>query len=339
MPQHKISYITKRERDVSLVEEGLEGLDYEMTVSLSASPGETIEAIRGADVVVNGGGVSMPREVIEEIDTAVAIVSVGQGFDTVDTAAATEKGVMVVNCAGYVTEHVSNHTMMLVLACARKLTITHDLVRSGGWTADSQRRAFDLHTIDGEVLGIVGLGNIGRSTARKAAAFGMNVIGYDPFIEPWLAHEYRIELVDELSQLASRADYVADLLPLNDQTRKLIGASFFRAMKSTAYFTNCGRGGTVDEAALVEALRDGEIAGAGIDVFEEEPTPPNNPLLKMDNVIVTPHLAGASVESSRAGMLRLGEETARILKGTWPLSLVNPEVRAKLPQRPPATNR
>ena len=192
--------------------------------------------------------------------------------------------------------------------------------------------------IYGEVFGLVGMGNIGRATVRRAQAFGLDVAVYDPFLPTWTAQEYRVRLVGSLEELASQSDHVAILTPLNPHTRKLLGASFFKAMKPTAYFINCCRGGTVVEEALIEALRNGEIAGAGIDVFEEEPTPPDNPLLKLDNVIVTPHTAGASDAGLVAGERRLGEETARILRGTWPMSLVNPAVRAKVPGRAPAVN-
>ncbi len=336
MAKHKIAFVSPGKTDVSNVEEGLAGLDYDMDVHVCASQGEVIEAIKGADVIINRG-VQMPREVIEEIDTAKAIVSVGHGFDRVDDEAATDKGVMVVNTAGFVTEEVANHTIMLLLACAKNLVRLNNAVKSGEWptfTALGQ----PMPPIYGEVFGLVGMGNIGRATVRRAQAFGLDVAVYDPFLPTWTAQEYRVRLVGSLEELASQSDYVAILTPLNRHTRKLLGASFFEAMKPTAYFINCCRGGTVDEEALIEALRNGEIAGAGIDVFEQEPTTPDNPLLKMDNVIVTPHTAGASDAGLVAGERRLGEETARILRGTWPMSLVNPAVRARISGRAPAVN-
>ena len=337
MAQHKVAYIAKVEPDTTLVEEQLEGLDYEMSVHVCSSQGEAIEAIKGADVIINNS-VRLPREVIEEIDTAKAIVSMGHGFDGIDHNAATEHGVMVVNTAGFVTNQVADHTIMMVLACAKKLTVLHDIVRSGRWTAQAKLGLSDIPHVDGAVLGIVGLGNIGRATARRAAVFGMEVIAHDRYVPSWTAHDYGVELVDSLEELASRSDFVSILVPLNDETRKLIGASFFAAMKPTAYFINTCRGSTVDEAALIKALRDGRIAGAGLDVFEKEPTSPDNPLLKMDNVIVTPHSAGDDTQLMADGLSRLGEEAARILRGTWPMALANPEVRERVPSRPPAQN-
>ena len=338
MPHHKIAYITRSKPDISLVEQGLTGLDYEISVHFCNSIGETIEAIKGVEVIINQG-VRMPGEVVEEIDKAVAIMSVAHGFDNIDHVAATNRGIMVVNCAGFVSEHVSNHTIMLLLACARKLTILHDHVRAGKWGPGTRDLSRDIPQIHGQVLGIVGLGNIGRVTARKATVFGLEVIAYDPYVQPWIAQEYNVELVPSLNELASRSDYVSVLVPLNEETTKLIDAPFFKAMKPAAYFINTCRGRTVDEQALIKALQDGKIAGAGLDVFEQEPTPTDNPLLKMDNVIVTPHFAGSSFDSLPTGDRRIGEETARVLKGIWPMSLVNPDVLSKLPPRPPATNR
>ena len=181
--------------------------------------------------------------------------------------------------------------------------------------------------IDGQTLGLIGLGNIARATARKAKVFGLGVIAHDPYVEPWIAREYRVELVPSMEELARRSDYVSVHVPLNPETRGLVGDGFFRAMKPTAFIINTCRGGTVDEQALVAALRNGELAGAGLDVFETEPAPKDNPLLAMDNVIATPHSAGTSIESRRRAPVQIGQEAARMLRGSWPMSLANPQVR------------
>ncbi len=332
MAEHKISVIAPSEPDLALIEDRLAGLDYDLDVNLCASVGETIEAVRGADVIIDIL-VPMPTEVIEGIDTARAIVTGSHGFDRIDHEAATRKRVMVVNSAGFCTEEVSNHTIMFLLACAKSLVNLDKKVRAGGWRTDAMP---ELPPIYGQTVGIVGLGNIGRATARKAHAFGLNVISYDPYVPSWIPKEYRVEMVGSLGELASRSDYVCILVPLNGETRGLIGESFFEAMKPTGYFINTCRGPTVDEAALVRALEGGRIAGAGLDVFEQEPPAPDNPLFSMENVMLTPHSAGTSTASSPASLIRVGEETARILRGTWPMSLVNPEVRSLIESRPPA---
>ncbi len=337
MTQQKIAYITKSKSDTSIVRSRLAGQDYQMDAHVCDSQGEIIEAIKGVDIIILAdGGMAMPREVVMEIDTAKAIVSMGHGFNHIDLDASTEKGLMVINTAGFVTEQVANHTIMMLLACAKQLTRMHEVVKSGGWDADTLRSLEHIPPIDGQILGIVGLGNIARATARRAAVFGLDVISYDPYAIPWVAKDYRVELVGSLQELAERSDFVSILVPLNDETIKMIDAAFFNAMKPTAYFINTCRGQVVDEASLIAALEVGQIAGAGLDVFEVEPTPANNPLMKMDNVIVTPHSAGQSDSSIPGGLAQIGDETARLLSGTWPMSLANPSVRTKLPGRPAA---
>ena len=337
MAPSKVAYISRGEVDTTLIEQGLEGIDYELDVHIVDSPGEIIEAVKGADVILNGG-VPMPKEVIDEIDTAQAIIVGSHGFNHIDHNAATEKGVMIINCAGFCTEEVSNHAILLLMACAKKLTLLHNLVRQGKWGAETRAQLMPMAPIDGQTLGLVAFGNIARATARKAQALGMDVITYDPYCPPWVTKEYRVRPIATLEELAAESDFVSMHTPLNDETRQLVGESFFKAMKQTAYFVNTCRGQTVDEAALIRALQSGEIAGAGLDVFEQEPTPADNPLLKMDNVIVTPHSAGSSNLSRVRSPNRVGSETARVLKGSWPMSVVNPEVRAKMPMKPAAEN-
>ena len=219
----------------------------------------------------------------------------------------------------------------------RKLTILNDLTKQGKWGKDTRNALMPMPTVTDQTLGLVSLGNIGRAVARKSQALGMKVIAYDPYLQPWISREYKVSMVSSLEELAQESDFVSMHTPLNNQTRKLIGSAFFKSMKSTAYFINTCRGGTVDEKALIKALGDNELAGAGLDVFEEEPTSPENPLLQMENVIVTPHSAGSSNRSGIAGQTQVGQETARLLKGSLPMSLVNPEVRSKIEIRPPAT--
>ena len=334
MSTPKVAVLTREVMDLSLFEEQLVGVDHEMEVHMPSSNGETIEACKGAEVVI--AMVPMPREVIEHLESTKAVLSFGHGFDMIDHEAATEHGIMVANNAGFCTDEVANHAIMLLLACAKSLTVLHEDTRAGKWGANVWSQP--LPPITGQTLGLVGFGNIARATARRALAMGMEVISYDPYAPKWTADEYRIELVPSLEELGSRSDFVSMHVPLNRETRKLAGASLFKAMKPTAYFINPCRGPTADEAALIAALQAGEIAGAGIDVFEEEPTSPDNPLLKIDNVIVTPHSAGASNISMASGTSNIGREAARILRGTWPMSLVNPDVRNKLPDRTPALN-
>ena len=336
MSKFKVAMLATNTPETDIIKQQMEGIDYELDVFICESEGETIEAIKGADVIINRS-VDISREVMEEIDRAQAIVSFGHGFNHIDHDAATNQGVMVVNTAGFCTEEVSNHAMMLLLACAKKLTILNDLTKAGKWGPETNAVLNPMAHITEQTLGLVALGNIARAVARKAQAFGMKVIAYDPYVQPWTAKEYRVELVAELEELASRSDFISMHPPLNNQTKHLIGPSFFKAMKPTAYFINTCRGPTVNEEALIDALRNNELAGAGLDVFDVEPTNPSNPLFQMANVIVTPHSAGSSTRAGIAAQVQVGQECARLLNGTWPMALVNPEVRAKINMRQPAT--
>ncbi len=333
----KISVISRSgESNTELIEEQIQGLDYELEKFACASAGETIEAMAGADIVIDAG-VPLPREVIEETEGVQAILVGSHGFNHIDHEAATDQGIMLVNSAGFCTEEVSNHAIMFVLACAKKLTHLDGLVKAGKWE-ESRSVVLPMVPIYEQTLGLVAFGNIARATARKAQAFGIDVIAYDPYCPPWIAMEYRIRLVESLEELAAESDFVSVHAPLNNETKGLLSDDFFKAMKPTAYLINTCRGPVVDEAALISALQNGEIAGAGLDVFEDEPTYPENPLLKMDNVMVTPHSAGTSDMSGIRSNVQVGQETSRLLNGTLPMSIVNPEVRHAIDTRPVATN-
>ncbi len=258
------------------------------------------------------------------------LVSFGHGFDHLDLNTATANGVILANTASFGTEEVSNHTMMHFLVCARKFVLHDKLVRSGVWT---RKNLAPMSHIMGQVFGIVGLGDIGRAVARKASAFGLQVIAYDPYVASWDALECGVEMTDSLEALCRRADFISVHVYLNEETRHLIGRPQFAVMKPGAYLINCARGGVVDETALVEALQQKRIAGAGLDVFEKEPVDPANPLLKMDNVSVTNHYASYSETAWERAQTQLGEEAVRIASGMWPMSLINPDVRRVIPPR------
>jgi D-3-phosphoglycerate dehydrogenase / 2-oxoglutarate reductase len=261
------------------------------------------------------------------------LVSFGHGFDHLDLSAATANGVVVANTASFGTEEVSNHTMMHFLICSRKFVLHDKLVRSGVWT---RTNLGPMGHVLGQVFGIVGLGDIGRAVARKAEAFGLNVIAYDPYVASWDALEHGVEMMNSLEELCRRSDYLSVHIYLNDETRHLISHPQFAVMKPSAYLINCARGGVVDEAALIEALQQKRLAGAGLDVFEKEPVDLNNPLLKMDNVSLTNHYASYSEVAWERAQTQLGEEAVRIATGMWPMSLINPDVRHVVSPRKPA---
>ena len=288
---------------------------------------ETIEAARWADVILTAGA-QMTRRVMESLPKCRAIVRYGVGYDTIDVDAATDNGILVVNIPDFCVEEVSNHAITLLLACAKKLVLLNNGTKQGRW-ADSKRAQAPMVSIYGQTLGLVGCGNIGRMTARKARCFDLRVVGYDPYVDRSLTEEHAIVLED-LSELLVESDFVSLHTPLNEETWHLIGEEELKQMKSTAYLINTARGSVIDETALIRALKEKWIAGAGLDVFEEEPVDHDSPLLRMDNVVVTPHSASYCDASFKRLYTCVGQEAARVLNGHWPRNYVNKGVKPRV---------
>lgn len=303
--------------------------EVEVVAARCATEEELIASARDADAVL-GGGRLFTRKVIESLSRCRLIATYSVGFDGIDVEAATENGVIVVNnpASAWCVEEVSNQAMTLLLACAKKLTLMNDITRNGRW-AEARQALLPMGSIYGQTLGIIGCGNIGRLTARKAQAFGLRVLGNDPYIEKSLAHEYGITLMS-LPKVLRESDYISIHTPMDKQTRHLMGETEFKMMKATAYLINTARGGIIDELALIKALKDKVIAGAGLDVFEKEPVDPRNPLLQMNNVIVFPHSASFSDEALEVQAVNPSQEVARVLNGHWPRNPVNKTVKPRV---------
>ncbi|MQG87968.1 MAG: C-terminal binding protein [SAR202 cluster bacterium] len=309
----------------------------EFVVYEGSSDGELIEALKDADVAMNQGHGIDPTLFTQMGNNGrcKGLVSFGHGYDGMDLNSAVQNGVILANTASFGTEEVSNQTMMHFLICSRKFVLHDKLVKNGTWTREYLS---PMGHIAGQTFGIIGLGDIGRAVARKALAFGMNVIGYDPFVSSWDAKEYGVEMVGSPQEIAKRSDYVSPHTYLTPTTHHMINSDFFELMKPTAYLINCSRGPVVDEKALIKALQEGMIAGAGLDVFEQEPIEPGNPLLTMDNVSVTNHYASYSEVAWSRANTQLGEEAMRIALGYWPMSLINPDVRNTVEPRKSAVS-
>ncbi len=304
--------------------EELDKIDAEVILARCKTEDEVIEAARDADAILLVFS-PLTRRVIESLHNCKVIVRYGVGVDNVDVEAATDYGIVVANVPDFCFEEVSNHAMVLLLACAKKLVPLNNSIKQGIW---GQRPA-PMVSIHGQTLGLVGCGNIGRATAKKARCFGLRILGYDPYLDKSIAREHEITLVS-LPELLKESDFVSVHTPLTKETRHLIGEKEFEQMKPTAYFINTSRGPVVDEPALIKTLREGRLAGAGLDVFEKEPIDPDNPLLKMDNVVVTPHTASYCDASFSLLRRRVGEAAVNILSGRWPRSVVNPTVKPKV---------
>jgi D-3-phosphoglycerate dehydrogenase / 2-oxoglutarate reductase len=310
--------------------EGLAGHDVDLVQSAFPDDEDAvIDAGRGAGALLLSSGWAS-RRVIEALPDLRVISRYGVGYDRVDLAAATDHGVVVANVrtGGVFNQEMSNHAILLLLACAKKLLPLDRIARTARW-GDRQPYMSPMVPIYDQVLGLVGLGDIGRMTAKKAQALDLTVIAYDPFTPPAVAEALGVELVT-LDELLRRSDFVSVHCPLMPETQHLIGEAQFRLMKPSAYVINTARGPIIDEQAMIAALREGRIAGAGLDVLDKEPPSPDNPLLTMENVVLTPHCAGISDRGTYNVKKKAAENVARYLSGRWPESVVNPEVRQRL---------
>jgi D-3-phosphoglycerate dehydrogenase len=272
------------------------------------------------------------RRVMSALKQLKVVVRTGVGYDVIDVPAATDLGIVVVNIPDLWTREVANHALGLLLAWNRRIPTLDSEVKAGIWQSQAAGHVGALH---GETVGVVGFGNIGRAFARRVAALETHVIAYDPYVDDAQFAALGVERVRSLGELAARSDYVSVHSLLNAETRRLIDEAFLRQMKPTACLINTSRGPVVDEQALIRALRERWIAGAALDVQEHEPPAPDNPLLTMDNVILTPHAAYYSTAAAAQVPRRCGEEVARVLTGQRPLHVVNPEVYATLRQPMP----
>ncbi|MCS6849694.1 MAG: phosphoglycerate dehydrogenase [Gemmataceae bacterium] len=263
------------------------------------------QALRAADGVIVRSGTQITAAELEDPGRLRVIVRAGTGVDNIDVAAATRKGIVVMNTPGGNTVSTAEHTITLLLALARLIPAACSSLRQGKW----ERNKFVGCQLAGKSIGIVGLGRIGREVARRAAGLDMKVLGYDPFLAPERAAQLGIEAMPDLETLLPRVDFLTVHTPLTEETRDLIGARQLAMLPRGARVINCARGGIVNEAALAEALRSGHLAGAAVDVFAQEPPPPDHPLLQLPNVVATPHLGASTVEAQES----VAREAAQLL--------------------------
>ena len=250
------------------------------------------------------------------------IARYGIGLDNIDVDAATEQGIVVTNVPAYCMDEVSDHAMGLLLACARKIPRFNRAVRNGTW---DQNIGPEMHRIRGKTLGIVGFGRIGQAIIPKAKAFGFTINVCSPRTDPKRIQQQGAQKVT-FQELLTTSDFITIHAPLTQETEHMFSDAEFRAMKPTAYLINTARGGIVDTAALTTALRNGDIAGAGLDVLETEPPEPDTELLMFDNVVVTPHAAFISEDAILELEVTAAKCVAQVLTGQLPESVVNPSV-------------
>ena len=283
---------------------------------------ELLRELKGIKATL-AGSEPYTRRVFKEHPQLKVIARAGVGFDAVDTAAATEHGVAVAIAPGTNQESVAEHTFALILALAKNVVSHHHGTRMGSWPRQANL------PLRGRTLGIAGLGRIGKAVAVRGIAFGMKLLAYEPFPDKNFVSQHKIPLVS-MDRLLAESDYLTLHMPMTPESRYLINKQTLAKMKPSAFLVNTARGGLVCEGDLVAALKAGTIAGAGIDVFEEEPPPLDNPLFALDNVVFTPHTAGVDLQSRDDMALSAAQAIVSLSKGQWPAEkIVNPQVQAK----------
>jgi D-3-phosphoglycerate dehydrogenase len=310
-----------------VAKEGIELLQSqaEVDVKLGLKPDELKKIIGDYEALVVRSETKATADIIQAGTKLQVIARAGVGLDNIDVEAATRQGVVVVNAPTGNTIAAAEHTVAMMLALARHIPQANAKLKSGAW----KRSDYMGTELRGKTLGIIGLGNVGSEVARRAQAFNMRLVGYDPFVSSDYARNLAVELVT-LEQLIKTSDFITLHLPLTAQTKMLLGAKELSKMKPSARIINCARGGLVDEEALVKAVDAGKVAGAAVDVFIKEPVT-DSVLFQSDKIIVTPHLGASTTEAQTSVALEVAEQVMAVLKGQPAKYAVNaPHIPAEL---------
>jgi D-3-phosphoglycerate dehydrogenase len=282
---------------------------------------DLIRECKEADGLINQYSL-LTRAVLEQLPKCKVLARYGVGVDSVDLKAATDLGIIVANVPDYCMDEVANQTIAMILTLIRKTAFLDRKVKSGEWDFHS---GIPIHRTKGKTLGLIGCGKIGLEVAKKISAFGVRVMTFDPYLEK--APE-GIELKD-FDSVLKESNFISVHCPLNNSTRHLIGEKEFKKMEKKPLLINTSRGPIIDEKALIHALREGLLSGAGLDVLETEPPDSQSPLLKMENVVLSPHIGFYSVESISELKRRTAKNVADVLMGKWPGFVVNREVKGR----------
>jgi len=323
--KYKVVITEAEYKSFDLEKEELNKVDAEVIVGQCKTEDEIIQIAKDADGLIVQYA-SITRRVIESLEKCKVIARYGIGVDSIDVEAATEHGICIVNVPEYCIDEVSDHTMALALTCVRKVVMLDNAVKKGIWDFKISAPIFRLKNMR---LGLAGFGNIARMVSLKAQAFGLNVVAYDPYIPSSVMNKINVKKVN-LDDLLKEADIISLHLPLTKETKYMFAEKEFKSMKNTAFIINTGRGQLIKEEDLYKALSKKWIAGAALDVTEKEPIDPNNNLLKLDNIIITPHVAFYSDESLRDLQRSAAKGVAQVLKGETSSSIVNKEVLKKI---------
>jgi glyoxylate reductase len=318
-------YVTREipERGLKMIKERFEA---EVWPEYGPPPKEVIiEKVRNVDAVVSLLSDKIDAEVFGASPKLKIVAQMAVGFDNIDVRKATKRGIYVTNTPEVLTETTADFAWALLMAVARRVVEADRYVRTGKWEVSWHPSMLLGRDVHGATIGIVGAGRIGSAVARRAKGFNMKILYYDVVPRPELEKELDAKRVD-LDTLFKESDFISIHVPLTKQTYHMINEEKLRLMKKTAYLVNNSRGTVIDEKALYRALKEEWIAGAGLDVFELEPTQLNNPLLKLENVVTAPHISSSSYETRSRMAEMVAENLIAFFEGTIPPNLVNPEV-------------
>ena len=308
-------------KDLEIERAVLARVDARLVAAETGSEAELVSLAPEADGILTCWK-PVTAKVIQQSPHCVSIGRLGIGLDNIDVTEATRLGIVVTNVPSYCVEEVSDHALALLLSLARKVTFYDRAIKSGVYDLQAHT---PLYRVRGRTLGIVGFGRIGRALYRKASGLGLRVIVFDPYADRASLAGFEVEVVS-FAGLLERSDYISIHVPLTNETRALFDLVALRQMKPTSFLINTSRGSVIDGAALVEALDQGMIAGAGLDVLPQEPPDPIDPLLRHPRTIITPHAAFNSEESLVDLRQTAAAQMAAILSGSRPDNIVNPEV-------------
>ena len=324
MPKPKV-YVTRElpERGLKIIKERF---DTEVWPEYAPPPKEVIiRKIAEVDALASLLSDKIDAEVFDVAPKLKIVSQLAVGFDNIDVNDATKRGIYVTNTPGVLTETTADFAWTLLMAAARRVVEADKYIRGGRWRVGWHPSMFSGRDVYGATIGIVGAGRIGSAVARRAKGFNMKILYYDVIPRPELERELGVKRVD-LDTLLGESDFVSVHVPLMKETYHLVNEERLKLMKRTAFLINNSRGPVVDEKALYKALKERVIAGAGLDVFEQEPTPMGNLLLTLDNIVVAPHISSASYETRSRMAEMVAENLIAFFEGRTPPNLVNSEV-------------
>jgi D-3-phosphoglycerate dehydrogenase len=298
----------------------------EVTVKTGLSERELIELIPPFSALVVRSQIKVTAEILNAGNKLRVVGRAGVGVDNVDVEAATRRGIVVLNAPGGNTISTAEHAFSLLLCVARKIPQADANVRSKAW----DKKNFEGVELYNKTLGVIGMGRIGSELSRRAISFGMRVVAYDPYLSATRARSLQVELVDEIDDLLAAADFISLHTPLTAETHHILDGVRLKKTKRGVRVINCARGGLLDEAALTQALRDGHVSSAALDVFETEPLPPDSPLREAPNIVLTPHLGASTAEAQESVGIEIAQSIrAVLLEGTIRNAVNMPNLDAK----------